>query len=401
MVAATTEINLFSPDFIENPYRFYAEMRRNRPVCQVQPNGLWAVSRYGDAALVLKTPQLFSSAAFRALAEPPWLGTENPGAYTMMMVDPPEHTRKRNLVNRSFVASVLARTEPFIVSLAERLLDGLEDRAEVECVSDFAVPLVGGVIGHFLALDPALTPRFKRWSDDMTNITPTPLSAEHAERVRATLAELKHYMTNVVEERRRNPGDDLVSLLFQAEVDGQRLEERELIGTLFLLLVAGLETTVHLLSKSLLLLSQRTDLMERLRAAPSLIPAFVDEMLRYDPPTHNLVRQALQDAELSGGVKVPAGAYVLVMLASANRDEAQFPDPDTFNLDRGSQGGLAFGHGPHVCIGSGLARMEVRIALTAWLKRFTRFDRVPGPLEWHHTLTVRGPTRLALGLVRA
>ena len=385
-------LNLFAPEFIADPYPFYAEMRAHSRVCPVEPGGFWGISRYKDVMAVLRSPDHFSSAGFVPAFEPPWLG-HNPGAHTMLSMDPPAHTKNRNLLNRAFLPAVIARVEPDIRALVGRLADRLAGEREVEFVSEYATPLTAGALGQFLALDPALYPKFKSWSDTLASVTPVPRSQEHADEVRSTVAEVESYFGSVIDERTRSPGEDIVSLLTRANIDGEALTKDELIAFMFLLVVAGIETTVHLLSKSLLTLSTHAEVLERVRADASLIPRFIEEMLRYDPPTHNLYRQATGDVEVAG-VRIPAGTFVMVMLASANRDPDQFPDPDRFDLDRPQQGHVAFGQGPHFCLGAALARLEGRLALEILLSRFKSFTITTNDIPWHQTLTVRGPARL-------
>lgn len=387
-------VNLFAPDYVADPFPTYAAMRQQHPVCPVEPGGFWAVSRYADVQSVLKSAERFSSAGFRPAFEPAWLG-HNPGAHTMLSMDPPEHTRNRQLIHRAFAPGVINRVEPQIRTMIASITSRIAAQGEADVVDDLATPIVAGVIGDFLAFDPALHARFKHWSDTLASVTPVPRSPEHAAQVRQTVAEMEDYFGTVIDARKQHPGDDMVSLLTMADIDGQELTRSELIAFLFLLLVAGLETTVHLISKSLLLLSSRPDLVDRLRSNPLLIAQFIEEMLRYDPPTHGLFRQATADTSIAG-VTIPAGTFVMVLLAAANRDPDQFPDPDTFNLDRTVQGGLAFGHGPHFCLGAALARLEGRATLEALLARFSGFERLGGEIEWHHTLTVRGPAHLPL-----
>jgi hypothetical protein len=389
-------LNLLSPEVAADPFPFYAALRRDAPLCQVDPGGFWAVSRYDDVAAVISDPAAFSSHGFAPAFDPPWLGLEfNAAAHSMIVQDPPEHTRLRGLVNRAFGPALLAATEPPLRDLAGRLADGLAGAGEVDFVSAFATPLVASVIGGVLGLDPALHARFKRWSDILTTAGPVSQGPEHEDLVRNAHLELHGHFAEIIEARRRDPGSDLVSALLQARVDAQALTDREMHSFLHLLFIAGLETTVHLVSKSMLRFTERPGEVDRLRADPALIPRFIEEMLRHDPSVHFIFRQATADAPLSGGT-VPAGGFIVVMLASANRDEARFPRPDEFDLDRDTRRHLAFGHGPHVCVGLALARLEARVALEALLSRFRRFDRRPGPPEWAHTMTVRGLARLPI-----
>ena len=394
-------INLLSPEVAVDPFPYYAALRRDAPVCQVEPGDFWAVSRYDDVAAVLADPVAFSSRGVAPALDPSWLGLEfNAGAHSMVVQDPPEHTRLRGMVNRAFGPAFLAATEPPLRALAERLADGLAGGGEVDFVSAFATPFIASVIGGVLGLDPSLHVRFKRWSDILNSAGPVSQGPEHDELVRSAYRELHSHFAEVLEERRREPGPDLMSALIQARTDGQALTDREIHSFFHLLFIAGLETTIHLVAKSVLRFTERPDEVDRLRADPALIPRFLEEMLRHDPSVHHIFRQATSDAPLSGGT-IPAGSFIVVMLASANRDEARFPRADVFDMDRDTRGHLAFSYGPHTCLGLALARLEARVALETLLSRFRRFERRPGPPEWMHTIIVRGLARLPLRAIPA
>ena len=392
-----TPINLMSPEVLANPYPYYAELRRQSPVCQVEPHGMWAVSRYEDVLFVLKNPSLFSSSGFTVAWQPAWVGY-NPMANSMITRDPPQHTRLRALLLRAFGPPTLARLEPRVRATAERLASGLVDGADF--IQTLALPVPAYVISEILGLDYQLLPYFKQWSDDIVAITPTPASPETAERIRGTIAKLTAYVEKVIEERRRAPADDTVSELLRAEVEGQRLTDVEIKDFLILLLIAGLESTTNLLGNSLLFLADHPEMMARLRAEPSLIPSFIEEMLRYDGVAPGVPRIAASDVTLAG-VTIPRGSMVFPLMSSANRDERRFPEPDRFDLNRGSQGGLAFGQGAHFCLGAMLARMEVRIVLETVLARFQRVERMPGNIQYQCALTTRGPVALPLRYIPA
>lgn len=386
-------VNVLSPEFRQNPYPHYAELRRTWPVCQVEPGGMWAVSRYEDVLFVLKHPEIFSQ-GFKDTWQPPWVGY-NPLANSMMALDPPAHTRLRSLVSRAFGPQVIARIEPRLRRLAAELAEGLGQGEEVDFVEAFAMPLPAFVIGELLGLDHTLRPRFKRWGDDITSITPEPKSPDDAARVRQTIADLTGYLAEVVAARRRAPVDDLVSDLVQARVDGLGLSDQEIIELLVMLLLGGLETTMLFLGSTLLFLAQHPEWMTRLCEVPALLPRFLEEMLRYDGPSQALPRLVTTEVTLSG-VTLPRGALVLALVASANHDERQFPDPERFDPERGSQGGLQFGHGIHFCIGALLGRMEARVGLEALLARFRRVERTAGTVHYNRMLPVRGPVTLPL-----
>ncbi|MFY0569933.1 cytochrome P450 [Archangium lansingense] len=389
---------MLAPEFRANPHPNFAELRRNTPVVQVEPAGFWAISRYDDVAFVIKNPQLFSSEGFKAAWQPAWVGY-NPLANSMLAQDGTNHTRLRKLVSRAFNASATTRLEAPIRKTAHLLADELAQKGEADFVSMFAMPLPAFVIGELLGLDGSLHHRFKAWSDDFVGVTPEPMGPEHAQRTLASIADLTRYLTEVIEARRRSPTDDLVSDLMSEEVEGQHLTDREIVDFLVLLLIAGLETTVHLLSNSLLFLAERPDELARLRADLTLVPRFIEEMLRYDPPVQSVPRIAMSDVTISG-VKIPKGDVVLAIIASANRDERHYTEPDRFDLHR-EQPGLSFGYGVHYCIGAQLARMEARCGLEALLSRFSGFKRTSTSLTWSQAITVRGPHALPLRFIPA
>ncbi|MGZ3461007.1 MAG: cytochrome P450 [Archangium sp.] len=394
----TARLHLFAPEFRANPYPIFAELRRQPTLARVEPFGFWGVTRYADALQVFKNPLLFSSTGHRAPSEPAWLGRSNPFADSIVMVAPPQHTRLRALVNRAFGPTALSRLEPRIRAYARQAAAELPLGHGVDFIESFALRVPASVSGELLGLDASLHPRFKRWSDDITNTSSTPPDAHewHAQ-IRNTYAEMEQYLREVIEERRRAPREDMVSDLLAARVEGEALTDAELLGFLFLLLVAGLETTVHLLGHSALILSERPDLFARLRADRSLIPRFVEEVLRYEAPAQTMVRLTTAETEL-GGVRLPAGAYLMLFLGSISRDEAQFPDGDRFDLDREGPQSIPFGHGIHFCLGAPLARLEARLALEALLERCGGLSREAGPVQWNDSIVVRGPRVLPLTL---
>lgn len=395
-------LNLMSPEIRANPYPVYAELRRTAPVTQVDPGGLWAVSRYEDVLHVFKNPKLYSSEGLRLAADPPWLGRSNPLADSLLFTDDPKvHGRLRGLVNRAFGPTALSRLEPSIRATAEELTTRVLERRDVDFVSEFAMPLPASVIGALLGLDPTLHSRFKQWSDDIVAISASqPGDTALLEQCRRTVAEMEQYLGQVLEQRRQAPGDDMVSELMQARVNGEALTAKELMGFLFLLLVAGLETTVHLLGNSGRILAEHPELLRRLREDRSLIPQFIEEVLRFEPPVHSTIRICTQDVTLAG-VSLPRGSLLLLLQGSALRDEHSCEDADRFRLERKGPQNLAFGHGMHFCLGAPLARVEVRVALEALIARCGAMSLRPEPIEWNFSMTVRGMRRLPLEVLPA
>jgi hypothetical protein len=326
--------------------------------------------------------------------KPAWL-SHNPIGDSILVMDPPPQTRLRNLINRAFTARNIAQLEPRVHAIASELADRLATLHEADFIAEFAGPLPARIIGEILGLDPSLHQNFKHWGDDLAAITPAVPNEERAGSIRKTVADMERYMQGVVDARHREPKDDLISALLLAEVDGEKLTDAQVISMMFLILPAGFETTSNLLANSMLLFLNCPDVLAELRSEPALIPRFIDELLRYDPPVHTILRLTTTDVELRGA-RIPAGSMVVALLGSANRDEAEFADADKFDLHRGVQGGMAFGHGAHFCLGAPLARMEGRIGLEVLLSRFQEFSAVPAQLSWTESLTVRGPVSLPI-----
>lgn len=391
-------INIFSPEMRKNPYPGYAEMRRTSPVCQVDPIGCWAVTRYEDAAHVLKDNDLFSAAGIARMIQNPQVG-HNPICDSLAVMDPPAHTKLRALVSRAFGAAVIPRIEPIARAAAAEGAEQLRGGEVVDFYKAFSVPVASSVIANLLGLDPALRGSFMRWSADIVSINPA-MPHEKIGEARESVTTLKRYLTEVVAARRDEPRDDLVSDLIAAKVDAQALTHDEIMGFLFLLLVAGLETTSHLLTNAVRVLARDRDLHDRLRVRPALIPAFVEEVLRFDPPVYADIRLTTADVQVAG-TTIPAGSLVTVLLASVNRDERLFADPDTFNIDRPRQNGFSFTHGIHFCLGAALARAETRVALEVLCSLPGYFEEQPGEQEWAVSATVRGLLRYPVRLVAA
>lgn len=390
-------LNFISPEFRANPYPTYAKLRASFPVCRVNPGELWAVSRYADVIYVLKNPQLFSSKGGKELAIQPWL-PKNPIAGSLILMDPPEHTATRALVTHAFGARVLPRVEP----LARRACAEFANRAPgagvINICDEISTVLPGNVIANLLGLDDASVDKLRIWTEDLVSVNPgTP--PESQPRIIATVCSLETHLRRMLEDRKKNPRDDLATQLLEAEISGQKLSDDDVVSFFFLLVTAGFETTTHLITQALRILALHPHLIGRLRADPSAIPSFIEEVLRFEPSTHARLRIVTEDTELAG-VVLPKGTLVMPLLASANRDEQYFENPDQFDMDRKQKASLAFGHGIHFCLGATLARLETRIVLEELLPRI-RDIRLVGEVIWNASLTVRGPTKCDLELVPA
>jgi cytochrome P450 len=392
-------INIFDPDVRTNPYPTYARMRLDGPVQQVQPGGFWAVSRVEDVEFVLKNPQIFSSAGFEPIFKPAWL-PHNPLGDSMLTKDGPAHAKLRALVSSAFTPRALARLEPRIRATCAEVAEHIAVLREGDFVDELCARVPALVTADILGLDRKLHTEFKRWINLYAIVSPTHPGDEVADAVRAAIRELEGYFAEVISLRRTAPCDDLVSDLIAAKVDGNALTEDELIAFLFLLLSAGFETTTHFFSNAMLDFARRPEAFTRLREDPQRIPAYVEELLRKEPPVHSIFRLTAVDTEL-GGVQLPRGSMVMIFLASANHDATRFAEPDRFDPARAGQAGLAFGHGIHHCLGAALARLEARLMLEELAARFVRFEHLSGPVQWNLALHVRGPVALPFRAILA
>ncbi len=390
------------PAVRENPYPYYAVLRREAPVHRVPGLGFWAVSRYDDVATVMRRTDLFSSSPMRAAVlrarDPERTQSDDPDYRepdTLIGSDPPVHTRLRKIANRGFTPGRVAVLEPRIREIAEALVRSFASRGSCDLVADLASPLPVTVIAELLGVDPKRFGDFKRWSDTMVRAAFDDVGDAEAREVAGYEDMLDGYFSEMIEARRRRPTGDLVSALVQTQgVDGAFTDEEvgNLIGTL---LVAGNVTTTHLIANAMLALLAHPGELARVTAEPSLVPNLVEEALRYDGPVHLLLRAATEEVELAG-VKIPKDAAVAPLFASANRDERAFPEPDRFDVTRRKTGQLAFGLGAHFCLGAPLARLEARIAFEVLLARVRNPVFAEERVAWVNSLIFRGPKQLRL-----
>ncbi|MET0400963.1 MAG: cytochrome P450, partial [Cystobacter sp.] len=382
----SSRLNLLDPAVRANPYPHYARLRRESPVCQIEPNGFWALTRHDDIQNAFKNSDVFSSSALRLAGEPPWLQRRNPINDSMITADPPHHGRLRNLVSRAFTPNMVGRMEAYARDVGTRMVDMLFQSETVDFLPEFALGMPANLMALLLSVDPALQKKFKGWADDISGaVTVAPDDLVRQERVRTTLTEMDAYLREVLAKRRKKPTDDLVSDLLRSEENGERLTDDELISFLSLLLVAGLETTTFLLCHIAIILARNPEWFDRLRNNDVLINQFIEEVLRFEPANQCSLRLAIKDVEMSG-VVIPAGSPVLLITASGLRDETHFPDADRFNPERGGHANLIFGHGAHFCLGAPLARMEARVALDIILGSCSRLELVEPEISWQNSL---------------
>lgn len=380
-----------------NPYPLYGRIRSTSPVLYDPRTDFWMIFDYEGVRRALTDHAGFSSdmAATANQPTPPW----------MIFSDPPRHTKLRALVMQAFTPKAVANLEPRIRRLTQELLQKGLVRDEMDFATEFAVPLPIQVIAEMIGIPGADWPRFRGWSEVILSLSQTVSSREAGaaagQSFRATSSEITEYIKSLIEDRRRDPADDLLTRLVQAEVDGERLTHEEISSFVQLLLAAGHETTTNLLNNAILTFAEQPGELERLRAEPGLLGSAIEEVLRYRSPIQFMFRGARQEVHMHGAV-IPAGKRVLVMIGSANRDPKQFPDPERFDVGRNPNPHVAFGHGIHFCIGAPLARMEARIALQEFLGRVHHFECMSGD-AWRPraALNVLGPESLPIRVGRA
>jgi cytochrome P450 len=387
-------IDLMAPEVRANPYPVYASLRRTGP-CQVAPGGMWAISRHADVIAVLRDPRRFSSAGLAMSFQPPWLG-RNPVADSLVMKDPPEHTRLRAVLAHAFAPPALGRLEPQIRVMAGELATGAMQRRDIDFVAEFSSLLPVRVLGLLLGLDESLTARLQRWADDLLAIPAGQPTPERRAQIRASLDEMEQCFDELLAARRATPGEDLISDLVRAEQAGH-IEHHESMSFLFALIPAGVETTVHLLGNAMVVLARHAHVCAQVLADPGLLPALIEEVLRLEPPGHSSLRLATEDVELSG-VRIPRHAVLVVLLAAALRDEDRFAHADEPVLDRDRASHLPFGHGVHYCLGHLLARLEARLGLEALFSRIRGFHLREPEVQWTQSLIARGPVSLPVRL---
>lgn len=386
-------VNLLSPDVRRDPFPTYEQLRAQAPQ-RVEPGGIWALSRYEDVLHALKHPELFSSAGFGALYQPSWL-PPNPLADSLFTKDGPDHAKLRGLVSRAFSPKNIQMIEPRIRQIAHECASDLLTGDSCDFIERFAVPFPARVIAEILGLDPALHKEFRQWVDDIAMISPVPPPDDLAKSICNTVVTMERYLKEVVAARRRSPGEDMVTDLVEASVDGHRLTDEEIVSFLFLLLPAGFETTRHLFAHIMMGFLDRPGDLEKLRADRSIIPEYVEEVLRYQPSVHGIFRLTTQDVEI-GGVTIPQGSMTVLLVGAALRDQAQYPGADHFDVKRSHEIALPFGYGAHFCMGAPLARREARIGIEQFVERFRGFERGPGEVTWNFVPTVRGPNVLPI-----
>jgi cytochrome P450 len=390
--------DLARPAFKANPYPFYARLRAEEPVCRLSAVFVkaWLVTRYDDAVMVLKDPRISKDVSSKLRYVPRFAA---PLSDNMLSRDPPDHTRLRALVSKAFTPRRTEQIRSRVQEVCDELLAAVRPGAPFDLVRDYALPIPLTVISEMLGIPERDRHRFHTLTRGSlaigapTGLTDVPLALPY-------VWLLMRYFRRLFAERRARPGDDLLTALVQAEDAGDRLTEDELMGMSILLLFAGYETTVNLIASGALAFLEHPAQRALFVARASLAESAVEELLRYTSPVEMTPPRVAREDVTIGSVTIRSGELLSVVVGSANRDESQFRDPDTFDITRDPNRHLSLGQGIHFCLGAPLARMEGQIALTTLFHRFPglRLTRPAGSLRWRKLLPLRGLEALPVAL---
>jgi len=395
-VTKTMQPNIVSAEFKANPFPFLAHLRISQLVYRTDlpdKTPVWLITRYADVAALLKDERFVKNRRTamtpEQLRKMPWVPPMfRPLERNMLDLDAPDHTRLRALVHKAFTPSLIARMRERVQTLADELLDRVMYEGEMDLIEDYALPLPMTIITEILGVPARDHHKFHKWSKAVVALT----SPKATLRVIPSVWMFVRYLRQFFKLRRRDQRDDLATALIQAEEAGDKLSEDELLAMVFLLLIAGHETTVNLIGNGMLALMENPDAMNRLRRDPTLIKTAVEELLRYTSPVlMSTERYAREDVNLHG-VAIPRGGMTLGVIGSANRDESVFENPDELDITREPNKHLAFGQGIHFCLGAPLARLEGEIAINTLLRRMPdlRLRGTAESLRWRPSMILRG-----------
>jgi len=404
LIPLLNPLNTTDQNFLNNPYEMMKRLRREAPVYWSPKDKYWIVSKHADVSSVLKDTSFEKQIQTWKHAPNPILVSLIPHVRSMSHVaknwllnlNPPAHTRVRSLVNKAFTGPAINALKPKIQALTDDLLAKASDNNEFELMSQFAIPLPVSVIGHMLGIPPEHGEELKHWSTKLAGVAGRHKDLKVLAEAGKAVEQLTLFLRPMIEERRKNPSDDLLSTLVQAEIEGTHLKTDELIGNCILLLIAGHETTTNLIGNAMLSLLRNPEEFEKLRQKPELMTSMISEALRYESPAQTAPRIAGQDMQMSGQ-SVKAGDMCWLLLGSANRDETVFENADVFDITRTpSNQTMSFGAGMHRCVGASLAEVELEIAfnsLLAWRPSFTLADN---NVNFKAPFTMRGPDKVLL-----
>ena len=405
-IEATPNYGLFCQGRLSNLYPFYHKLRSEDPVHFSTALQTWVLTSYDDVTAATGDDRLSSDRMAFYLNPIERKSREKLGSLCeymsrwMSMKDPPDHTRLRRLVNKAFTSRSIEALTLKIQAIAERLIDEFDDNGRADLIERFAYPLPATVICEILGIPDDDQDQFRSWSNDIVAFSAGSgmVLEKVAEQAQASQLALVGYCRRIISQRRQQPRDDLISLLIAVEEEGTQLTELELYAMCVQLFVAGHETTTNLIGNGVLALLQHPGAFQRLREQPGLLTTAIEELLRYDSPVQRAGRIAREELEI-GGKQIRKGQSVMLMFGSANRDPQQFANPDRLILDRQPNRHLAFGRGPHYCIGAPLARREAQIALETLLFRLANVELAEVEHSWRPSMAMRGLESLQVEIV--
>ena len=378
-------INIEALKHLSNPYPVYKKWREQHPVFLLEPNGFWAISKYDDICFALKHPELFSSIAIKDLFQPEWLDKKYWRNLFFLVEDPPEHTGHCMLVSKAFAAEAVELLVPFMQKEIHARLTKISPHQEIEFIQDFAYPCIGNLIDHIIGTEDSLRLKEVQLQPEINekNLSAKP-DPQVIEDIQVSILNKINYFTDLIQKRRTRPKEDLISKLISSEVNGASLSDDMISNAGELLLLAGTHGPVHSLSHVMIQLAQRPDLFKGLKSDPHLIPAYIEESLRFSSVAPMVFRRTTEAVTLSG-ITIPEGETILLFLASANRDPDIFPNPDNFDISRPNiHKHVAFGYGPHQCLGAHLTRVKLRVVLECILHKFNGIScPTDDQLEWN------------------
>lgn len=388
--------NPLDPAVLQDPYPHYAQLRNEAPVAWIEQMNGYAVSRYDDQVTVLSDPGTYSSAKFW----PVLLGEYDPvpEVQPMISLDPPAHLRIRKLANKAFIPKNIAHLDGKMREVANQLIDEILARhgreGEFDLVWEFNALFPVSVVADVLGVDLARRMDFKHWVDDLLSAgNRAAYDSERLAKIRQSSDDIRAYFEELYDRRAAAPGADLISSFILADVDGEHLSRSEVMNLAILLLIGGVETTTNLLGITFAVLHQHPAIARQVRDDLARIPALFQEVLRYDPPVQMVFRHTTHETTLAG-VTVPENALMLLLLASANRDETRFKHPNIFDIERPAENFMSFGAGPHYCLGNYLARKEAHVGLEVLFERFSSIELVSEDIVWMDSYFARGPKSL-------
>jgi hypothetical protein len=376
----------FDYEFHEDPYPTYRALREEAPIYWNEEIGFWAFSHHADVLAGFKDWQHFTNTGGISL-EVGQLSADSTAVLSILAMDPPRHDRIRALVSKGFTPRRVADLEPSIRALAVRHLERVREAGRMDFVADFAGKLPMDVVSEMLGVPESDRDELRGWSDTVLH-REEGVRGVPPEGVAAS-GKLLRYFVDVVAERRRRPGEDLASALCTAEIDGEKLSDKDIIAFLYLLIIAGNETTTKLLANAVYWLQRHPAVRKEVGESHALVPQWVEETLRFDNSTQLMARSVSEDFSYRGHA-MKRGQKVLLLIGSANRDEQVFPSPDFFDIHRDTSQHLSFGRGTHFCLGAALARLEAKVSLEEVLRRIPDYEIDETRLVRVHSTNVRG-----------